>query len=294
MKNPFIELDHEDWECFAEDVLSHLEYKIISGPSLGADHGKDLIVQKGGIRYLVSCKHHKKAINPDIEKDIRDRIEDHDCNGFIAFYSSKITSGLQTKFSALKQKGFDIVELYKTQILDIIPSMMGIVLSKYFKEPHELYHHVNQNMTYKSLPCLKCDCKDIFSKERLPLSMVTLYKKGNELHFEFGCKDCIGKYPEHNFVGEATEDFYFYIMEFDFVEIYWMEISQIRFFEEFFGMRDLIDVFIENELLVPSSDFYKNFSKFHTALMQVMVPQAWGVWLPKEYKENMMILSIFH
>lgn len=295
MKDPFVELSSEDWEHFAEDVLYHLGYVIYLGPALGVDQGTDLIVLKGGRRYLVSCKHHQKAIGVNQEVDIRDRIEMHNCQGFIAFYSSSITSGLQKKFISLKEheQSYEVFEYCRSKILEIIPTMMGFILSKYFKNPHELYHHVNENMTYKPLTCLKCDCEDILSKERLPISMVTLYKKGNELHFEYGCKDCINKYPEHNYVGSITEEFIYSLMAVDFIEIYWMDISQIRFFEEFFHMRDLIDVFIENELLVPSSDFYKNFSKFHTALMQVMVPQGWGVWLPEEYKKNMVIMSIF-
>lgn len=295
MKNPFIELSAEDWEHFAEDVLYHLGYTIDLGPALGADQGKDLIVIKGGRRYLVSCKHHQKAIGVNQEVDIRDRLEMHRCNGFIAFYSSHITSGLQKKFMSLKEhkNKYEVLDFCRSKILDLIPTMMGFVLSKYFKEPHKLHHHVNNNMTYKPLPCLKCDCEDILSKEKLPLSMVTLYKKNNEIHFEYGCKNCIGEYPSHAYFGPITENFIRCIMSINFIEIYWMDASQIRFFEEFFDMRDLIDLFIENELLLPSSEFYKNFSKFHTALMQIMVPQGWGLWLPKEYLNKIITLSIY-
>lgn len=291
MKNPFIDLNSEDWEYFAEDVLYHLGYEINIRPSLGTDEGKDLIVIKAGIRYLVSCKHYKKAVGVADDIDIRDRLEMHQCQGFIPFYSSSITSGLQKKFIALKKNNYDVIELDRSKILDVIPTMMGFVLSKYFKEPHKIYHHVNENMTYKPLPCLKCGCDDIFSKENIPLSMVTLYKKGNELHFEYGCKECISGYPEHNYVGPITAESDEYILSHDLIEIYWMEISQIRFFEEFFDMRDLIDHCTQNHQLVPSSDFYKNFSTFHIALMQIMVPQGWGVWLPKKYKENMLVIS---
>lgn len=293
MKNPFIDLNSEDWEYFAEDVLYHLGYEINMRPSLGVDEGKDLIVIKAGVRYLVSCKHYKKAVGVADDIDIRDRLEMHQCQGFIPFYSSSITSGLQKKFIALKKNNYDVIELDRSKILDVIPTMMGFVLSKYFKEPHKIYHHVNENMIYKALSCLKCDCDDIFSKENIPLSMVTLYKKEDKLHFEYGCKRCINKYPPLDFVGHMTpEKVLNNIMPKKFIEICWMEISQIRFFEEFFEMRDFIDLFIQNKHLEPSSDFYKNFYTFHTALMQIMVPQGWGVWLPKTYKENMSTISL--
>lgn len=293
MKNPFVELSAEDWENFAEDVLYHLGYSIDLGPALGQDQGKDLIVIKSGRRYLVSCKHHQKAIGVSQEVDIRDRLEMHKCQGFIAFYSSSVTAGLQKKFIALREhsNSYEVLEFSRSNILNVIPTMMGLVLAKYFKEPHKLYHHVNENMNYKPLPCLNCSCEDIFSKGCLPLSMVTLYKKDNELHFEYGCKSCIGDYPAIPFLGEISKDIILKtIMNYEEAEIYWMELSQIRFFEEFFEMRDLIDICLEK--LTPAQSFYKNFSKFHTALMQVMVPQGWGVWFPKEYRNNMRVLMI--
>jgi len=281
MRDVFKDLNDEDWENFAQDVLFHLGYTIALGPSVGRDDGVDLLVEKGGQRFIVSCKHHQKAIGVSQEKDIRDRMELNLCSGFIAFYSSSVTSGLKKKFNKLRELDFKVVEYYRINILDIIPTMMGFVLEKYFKQVHDLYHHVNTGMVYKPLPCVMgCGCNDILSKEALPWSMVTLVKKGNKLCFEYGCKECLGNYPEHN-IGSFEPEI---IGRFDFVEIYWMELSQIRFFEEYFKWRDLIDLCLEYLEVVPDDDFYKNFSIFNMALMQIMVPQGWGVWLPAEYE----------
>jgi len=64
------------WEFFAADLLWHIGYEILEGPSEGTDQGKDLIVSKGNVIYLVSCKHYigsNKSIGPSIESNILDR-----------------------------------------------------------------------------------------------------------------------------------------------------------------------------------------------------------------------------
>lgn len=285
MRDIFKELDHHDWENFAQDVLFHLGYDIVQGPAVGRDDGVDLLVSKAGKRFLVSCKHHQKPIGVKLENDIRDTMERNSCEGFIAFYSSSVTSGLKKKFIDLRKKNFEIIEYYRTNILEIIPTMMGFILEKYFTQIHEFYHHVSTSMTYKPLPCVKgCGCEDILTKEAIPWSMISLVKKGNELCFEYGCKRCLRDYPEHGLSYFDPE----VIAEYETVEIYWMEISQIRFLEEFFKWRDLIDLCFENLDVIPEANFYRNLSTFNTALMQVMVPQGWGVWLPEEYETSVL------
>jgi hypothetical protein len=245
----------------------------------------DLLVIKAGKRFLVSCKHHQKSIGVAQERDIRDSMERNSCEGFIAFYSSSVTSGLKKKFIDLREKKFEVIEYYRTNILEIIPTMMGFVLEKYFTQIHEFYHHVSTNMTYTPLACVKgCGCEDILTKKAIPLSMVTLVKKGKELCFEYGCKNCLRGYPELDIF---PLDFNI-LNQFEVVEVGWMEISQIRFLDQFFIWRDLIAESLKRLDVVPYSGFYKNLSTFNTALMQVMVPQGWGVWLPEEYEMSIL------
>lgn len=285
MRDIFKELDDHDWENFAQDVLFHLGYDIAQGPAVGRDNGVDLLVSKAGKRFLVSCKHHQRPIGVKLENDIRDTMERNSCEGFIAFYSSSVTSGLKKKFIDLRGKKFEIIEYYRTNILEIIPTMMGYTLEKYFTKIHEFYHHVNTSMIYKPLPCMNnCGCEDILSKEAIPWSMVTLVKKGKELCFEYGCKECLNDYPESNTFPFSFEA----LNQRDFVEVGWMPISQIRFLDQFFLWRDLIEESLEHLDVVPEASFYKNLSTFNTALMQVMVPQGWGVWLPEEYEMSVL------
>jgi len=105
----------DTFELFARDFLKYLGYEIAEDPSRGADGGKDLIVierRKGiggetSVKWLVSCKHKAhsgSSVNPDVEKNIRDRIESNHCNGFIGFYSTLASSGLNNMIQGLSSK----------------------------------------------------------------------------------------------------------------------------------------------------------------------------------------------
>jgi hypothetical protein len=97
--------EQDKFELFARDVLACLGFKIVEGPGRGADLGKDLVVEEARfgvlgesvIRWLVSCKHFAhsgRAVSPDDERNIRERVEAHKCQGFMGFYSTLPTSAL--------------------------------------------------------------------------------------------------------------------------------------------------------------------------------------------------------
>ena len=253
-------LDANQWELFAQDVLFYLGFSIIVGPSVGADEGLDMIVANGGIRYLVSCKHNLKSgqsVRVADEVDISDRVKRHECQGFIAFYSTGPSSALKRKFRDLAHQGTKIVEIYKSDIMDIMPNMMGFTLQKYFPRPHEITHHINEQSKYKPLRCMKPGCgNDIIEAGRMPRSMALLCDQKKELHLIYGCKACINDTPE----------------------IGWAEITQIRYIEQLLGFRDLIDGYIE-EGLEPSESFYKAWALLQEGVAQVLVPPGWGRWL---------------
>ncbi|XBQ15475.1 MAG: restriction endonuclease [Oceanicaulis sp.] len=107
------EHSNDEFEEFAQEVLAALGYSIERGVSRGADGGKDLIVveARGGvsgvtrIKWLVSCKHFahsNRAVGVAHEADIRERVEQHGCDGFIGFYSSNPSSSLEERLDALK------------------------------------------------------------------------------------------------------------------------------------------------------------------------------------------------
>ncbi|EPM6344232.1 TPA: restriction endonuclease [Vibrio parahaemolyticus] len=260
-------LTPNEWEWFAQDVLFHLGFSVEVGPAEGVDDGVDLIatIERDQIayRYLVSCKHPyktKKNVGVRQELDIRDRVEQHDCNGFIAFYSVGSTSGLKKKLIALESKGIDIIELYLNEIMDIIPTMRGFILQKYFDAPHELYHHVVESSDYQPLICMNEACnKDLLLKENIPMSMAGFgIDKDKTVHFIYGCKYCVSDYCTHP---------------------YWAEISQIRYIEQMQGWNSIVEEVSNTEQLSIASDFYKDAYDLQSAILQIQIPQGWGRWI---------------
>lgn len=103
--------DQDDFELFARDFLSEIGYVVVEQPARGADGGKDLIVTKDGLRWLVSCKHFahgKKSVGAKDEINILERVRANDCSGFFGFYSTvpgeslmKLLRALQSEISHL-------------------------------------------------------------------------------------------------------------------------------------------------------------------------------------------------
>lgn len=105
----------EMWELFARDFLSELGFFIETSPDRGSDAGKDLLVSerlKGNLglydfRWLVSCKNFAtsgKSVNEDEEKNIIERIESFEADGFIGIYSTVPSSGLNNRLKSLRDK----------------------------------------------------------------------------------------------------------------------------------------------------------------------------------------------
>ena len=111
-----IEAEGEVWEMFARDFLQELGFYIESVPDRGADGGKDLLITeqlKGTLnnyrfRWLVSCKHYAKSNKSVTEKDeinLQERLDSFNADGFMGFYSTVPSSGLNNRLNALKDKG---------------------------------------------------------------------------------------------------------------------------------------------------------------------------------------------
>ncbi|EPF2550300.1 restriction endonuclease [Vibrio cholerae] len=262
-KEAIYKLSPNDWEWFAQDVLFHLGFTICFGPSEGVDDGVDMIVEMDRVKYLVSCKHNfktKKNVGVRQEADILDRLEQHGCEGFIVFYSVGATTGLKKKLTALENKGIRVMEIYLDSILDIIPTMRGYTLQKYFERPQELYHHVVEGIDYTPLTCMHEECdKDILSQERIPLSLAGFHVDENDtVHFLYGCKHCVADYCNHP---------------------YWAEIGQIRYIEQMQVWCSIVNDISNSSDLKISTDFYQYFSKLQQGILQIQIPQGWGRWL---------------
>ena len=108
--------DQDLFELFCRDFLSKLGFEILENPSRGSDGGlgKDLIVieRKNGytgideVQWLVSCKHFAhsgKSVGTEDEKEITDRVIATGSDGFMGFYSTLPSSGLNAKFQGIKE-----------------------------------------------------------------------------------------------------------------------------------------------------------------------------------------------
>ena len=103
------------FELFCRDFLEAIGFKIIEGPGRGPDGGRDLIVgeKTGGIitceeiGWVVSAKHkaHSGAsINNDDEPDPIGRVRKFNAQGFMGFYSTIISGGLDDTFSRIRSQ----------------------------------------------------------------------------------------------------------------------------------------------------------------------------------------------
>lgn len=103
----------DDFELFARDFLEMVGFKSEEGPDRGQDGGRDLLVCErrigpGGssdIKWLVTCKHKASSgnsVSAAEDLNFRDRLERHQCQGIIAFYSTVPSSGLAANLKALK------------------------------------------------------------------------------------------------------------------------------------------------------------------------------------------------
>ena len=223
----------EEWELFARDFLKEIGFYIESSVDRGPDGKKDLIISenlKGNLndykfKWLVSCKHfaNRKSSNSVKEEDepnILERVKDFKCDGFIGFYSTVPSSGLNTRLTSLKNNG-DIKDYrvfdYKSIENYLITIGYSELLMRFFpksyrkiKPLHQVYHK------YLELECKHCHVdllKRIYEDEFTGLiAFVYEYKKmkneeGKEVSIEmiddvyWACKgDCdmkIDYYVKH-------------------------------------------------------------------------------------------------
>lgn len=167
--------DGEVWELFARDFLQEHGFFIESSPDRGPDGGKDLIVSeqlKGQLgnyrfRWLVSCKHFAKSGKSVQERDelnIRERIESHNADGFIGFYSTIPSSGFNSRLRELRQYGkIKDFKIFDHQLIESILIRVGFsqILMRYFPTSYKIIKPLHLiTGEYIPLKCAKCQ-KDL-------------------------------------------------------------------------------------------------------------------------------------
>jgi hypothetical protein len=141
--------DSDDWELFARDFLSELGFMIESPPDRGPDRGKDMLALESVVgklrsysfRWLVSCKHFArsgKAVNESSdEPNVLERVRSFRADGFLGFYSTLASSGLNGRLRDLQSRG-DIrdYQIFDHRLIEQYLLHLGFsrVLFRYFPE----------------------------------------------------------------------------------------------------------------------------------------------------------------
>lgn len=253
----FMGMNDEEWEYFAADLLYNIGFEILSPPSFGPDGGKDIIVEKDNISYIVSCKHYllsNKHVGTSDEQSILDRITQHKVKGFIAFYSTGITSSLQERLDKLCENGYPYIVFDKMIISNIIPNMDSRILFKY--GPNKNSYYMNVPITeYKPLNCMVCG-KDILEDKNISFGLAGIVKNLNqEMEFIYGCKN--------HFI--------------NLILYGWVDIQQVLHLEQVNSWNSYLEELIEGEKL--SDDFWKNKNYFDSRINQRIYPSNFGKWL---------------
>lgn len=256
-----MQINDEDWEKFAVDVLYAAGFEIVTTPSFGADGGKDFVVKLNNITYIVSCKHYigtQKHVGVTDESDIVDRMIQHKATGFVGFYSTGITAKLQERLEGIcNDTDYNYLIFDKEKISLIMQGMDSRILYNYGISKNLYYMNVSKE-SYKPLKCMICG-KDILEDKRIPYSLAGLGEmKDGSVDFIYGCKGC--------WLGVK-----FYLGIF-------MEIEQALHIEQLLGFDDLLDGLIEEEQITLCSKFYKHKNKFEKRIRQRQYPQNYGTW----------------
>lgn len=144
--------DGERWELFARDFFESLGYTIENPPDRGSDDGKDLVISESikgqfssyKFRWLVSCKNFiqsGKSVNEkDDEQNLLERCQSFQADGFIGFYSTIASSGLNRRLQKLKERGnLKDYKIFDGQYIESIISNYGLsnLLFHYFPESYK-------------------------------------------------------------------------------------------------------------------------------------------------------------
>jgi hypothetical protein len=163
--------ESEAWELFARDFLMERGFFVETPPDRGPDNQKDLLVTeelKGRLgrykmRWLVSCKHFAtsgKAVSPKSEPNITDRLKHFKADGFIGFYSTIPSSGLNQRLQALRANGeFKDYCMFDHKRIEnaLVTAGYSHLMWRYFPVSYEKTRPLHLVFSkYEPLPCAIC------------------------------------------------------------------------------------------------------------------------------------------
>lgn len=96
--------DTEAFEKFAKQFFEELFVGTIKKTAgRGPDGRADIIVEVNSEKWLISCKHWlHTTVSANDEKDPRGRLDQHDCDKFVGFYSCGPTNGLNAALAGIR------------------------------------------------------------------------------------------------------------------------------------------------------------------------------------------------
>lgn len=199
----FKEIDSygEIWELFSRDFLQESGFYIESSIDRGPDGKKDLIISellngnlgKYKFKWLVSCKHfanraESNSVKEADEPNILERVKSFNCDGFIGFYSTVPSSGLNTRLNQLKEnKEIKDYRVFDYKLIEnyLIRKGYSNLLMRYFPKSYIKIKPLHLILDkYVPLNCKVCD-KDILEEmynEQYFANYVQVYSYENNIN----------------------------------------------------------------------------------------------------------------
>lgn len=170
--------DSETWELFSRDFLQEIGFYIESSPDRGPDGGKDILVTEelsGNLgnykfRWLVSCKHNAKSgisVKEEVEQNILERVAGFNADGFVGFYSTIASAGLNNRLKQIKEAGkIKDFRIFDQKLIENYLIRIGFseLVMRYFPKSYKAIKPLHQIANeYIPLKCKNCN-KDILEE----------------------------------------------------------------------------------------------------------------------------------
>lgn len=165
----------DTFELFARDFFVEvLKFRTLSEPNRGADGGKDILFEEhhygslseNRIKWLISCKHKahsNNSVTPEDETNISDRLEQFQANGFIGFYSTLASSGLNTRLDSYRSR--HSIEIFDKEKIEkyILSHKCYELFKRYFPNSYRRWYEIESKIEptkildeYEPLLCSIC------------------------------------------------------------------------------------------------------------------------------------------
>lgn len=267
--------EQDTFEMFARDFFIEFGFEIVEGPDRGADGGRDLIVKekregKLGISYvtwLVSCKHKAhsgESVKPNDEENLKNRLDAFGAKGFIGFYSTIPSSGLQTQIkNILRENEYKIYDKESIEKF-LIEQQKECLLARYFPKSFkkikiEDWKPSNIFDEYVPLKCSYCG-KDLLSKEMESLNIICFVERIDNNFVEDIYWSCKGS-CDRKMISKLETDLY---------TTTWEDISDIAFSTGFIRWIIAILNNIRDEEIKFSDNAFEKLKEFILIVSQVI------------------------